>query len=46
VPVVAVFTITKSHTASPVGPGPVEMIGAANGLPETRDVTAAIDKII
>jgi heptosyltransferase-1 len=46
VPVVAVFTITKSHTASPVGPGPVEMIGAANGLPETRDVIAAIDKII
>jgi heptosyltransferase-2 len=46
VPVVAVFTITKSHTASPTGPGPVEMVGAANGLPETRDVIAAIDKII
>ncbi len=46
VPVVAVFTITKSHTASPMGPGPVEMIGAANGLPETRDVIAAVDKII
>jgi len=46
VPVVAVFTITKSHTASPVGPGPVEMVGAANGLPEVRDVIAAIDKVI
>jgi heptosyltransferase-1 len=45
VPVVAVFTITKSHTAIPVGPGPVEMIGAANGLPEARDVIAAIDKV-
>lgn len=45
VPVVAVFTITKSHTASPTGPGPVEMIGADNGLPETRDVIAAIDRV-
>src|SRR6185312_13001200 len=45
VPVVAVFTITKSHTASPTGPGPVEMAGADNGLPETRDVIAAIDKV-
>jgi heptosyltransferase-1 len=45
VPVVAVFTITKSHTAIPVGPGPVEMIGAADGLPETRDVIAAIEKV-
>jgi heptosyltransferase-1 len=45
VPVVAVFTITKSHTASPIGPGPVEMIGATNGLPETRDVIAAIDRV-
>jgi heptosyltransferase-1 len=45
VPVVAVFTITKSHTAIPVGPGPVEMIGAAHGLPEARDVIAAIDKV-
>jgi len=45
VPVVAVFTITKSHTASPTGPGPVEMVGAANGLPETRDVIAAIDRV-
>ncbi len=46
VPVVAVFTITKSHTAIPMGPGKVEMIGAANGLPEVRDVIAAIDKVI
>jgi heptosyltransferase-1 len=45
VPVVAVFTITKSHTAIPVGPGPVEMVGATNGLPETRDVLAAIERI-
>jgi heptosyltransferase-1 len=45
VPVVAVFTITKSHTAIPVGPGPVEMIGASNGLPEARDVIAAIDRV-
>jgi heptosyltransferase-1 len=46
VPVVAVFTITKSHTASPTGSGPVEMIGAENGLPETRDVIAGIEKVI
>lgn len=45
VPVVAVFTITKSHTASPTGPGPVEMIGADNGLPGVRDVIAAIDRV-
>jgi heptosyltransferase-1 len=45
VPVVAVFTITKSHTAIPVGPGSVEMIGAANGLPEVHDVLAAVDRV-
>jgi heptosyltransferase-1 len=45
VPVVAVFTITKSHTAIPVGPGSVEMVGATNGLPETRDVLAAIERV-
>jgi heptosyltransferase I len=45
VPVVAVFTIVKSHTAVPVGPGKVEMVGAENGLPEVRDVLAAIDRI-
>jgi heptosyltransferase-1 len=45
VPVVAVFTIVKSHTAIPVGPGRVEMVGAGNGLPEVREVLAAIDRI-
>lgn len=45
VPVVAVFTITKSHTASPMGPGAVEMIGAENGLPEVGDVLAAIERV-
>jgi heptosyltransferase I len=45
VPVVAVFTIVKSHTAEPVGPAPIEMVGAANGLPEARDVIAAIGRI-
>lgn len=45
VPLVAVFTITKSHTAIPIGPGPVEMIGAANGLPATGDVLQAIDRL-
>jgi heptosyltransferase I len=45
VPVVAVFTITKSHTAIPVGPGPVEMIGAENGLPDVKDVLAAVEKV-
>jgi heptosyltransferase-1 len=46
VPVVAVFTIVKSHTAVPVGPGKVEMVGAENGLPEIRNVLAAIDRTI
>lgn len=46
VPVIAVFTITKSHTASPTGPGKVEMIGADNGLPKVSDVIAAVDKVI
>ena len=46
VPVVAVFTIVKSHTAMPMGPGKVEMVGAESGLPETRDVIAAIKRIV
>jgi heptosyltransferase-1 len=46
VPVVAVFTIVKSHTAIPMGPGRVEMMGAENGLPEVRDVLAAIERTI
>jgi len=44
VPVVAVFTIVKSHTAIPMGPGPVEMVGAENGIPAVADVIAAIDR--
>jgi heptosyltransferase-1 len=46
VPVVAVFTIVKSHTAVPVGPGKVEMVGAENGSPEARDLLAAIDRVV
>jgi heptosyltransferase I len=46
VPVVAVFTIVKSHTAIPVGPAKVEMVGAENGTPEVRDVLAAIGRTI
>lgn len=46
VPVVAVFTIVKSHTAEPAGPGPIHMVGAANGLPEARAVIDAIERII
>ena len=46
VPVVAVFTIVKSHTAIPVGPGKVEMVGAENGTPEVRDVLAAVARTI
>ncbi|MEX0591236.1 MAG: lipopolysaccharide heptosyltransferase I [Xanthobacteraceae bacterium] len=45
IPVVAVFTIVKSHTAMPMGPGPVEMAGAENGIPEVADVLAAIEKV-
>jgi heptosyltransferase-1 len=45
VPVIAVFTIVKSHTATPIGPGKVEMIGAEQGLPEVRDVLAAIERV-
>jgi heptosyltransferase-1 len=45
VPAVAVFTIVKSHTAIPMGPGPVEMVGAENGIPEPADVIAAIDRV-
>jgi heptosyltransferase-1 len=44
VPVVAVFTIEKSHTAIPVGPGPVEMLGAHNGAPSVPDVLTAIGR--
>lgn len=46
VPVVAVFTIVKSHTAEPVGPAPIEMVGAANGLPEAHTVIDAIERVI
>lgn len=45
VPTVAVFTIVKSHTALPVGPGKVEMAGAENGIPETAAVLAAIERL-
>lgn len=44
VPVVAVFTIVKSHTAIPLGPARVEMVGAENGIPDVADVIAAIDR--
>jgi heptosyltransferase-1 len=46
VPTAAVFTILKSHTALPVGPGKIEMAGAENGIPETSAVLAAIDRLI
>lgn len=46
IPVVAVFTIVKSHTAIPMGPGPVEMVGAEDGIPETADVLAAIERTL
>jgi heptosyltransferase-1 len=46
VPAIAIFTIVKSHTAMPMGPGPVEMVGAENGLPEVADVLAAIERAI
>lgn len=46
VPVVAVFTIMKSHTAIPVGPGQVEMVGADNGIPEPAQVVAAIERLL
>jgi heptosyltransferase-1 len=46
VPLVAVFTIVKSHAAMPMGPGRVAMAGAESGLPEVRDVLAAIDRTI
>ena len=45
VPVVAVFTIVKSHAALPMGPGKVEMAGADKGIPETADVLAAIGRL-
>jgi heptosyltransferase-1 len=44
VPTVAVFTIVKSHTAIPIGPGRVEMVGAEHGIPEVANVIAAIDR--
>jgi len=46
VPVVAVFTIVKSHTAIPMGPGKVEMVGAENGIPGVSDVISTIAKTI
>jgi heptosyltransferase-1 len=46
VPVVAVFTIVKSHTAIPVGPGKVEMVGAEDGLPEAVDVISAVSRTL
>jgi heptosyltransferase I len=45
IPVVAVFTIVKSHTATPMGPGKVKLAGAESGIPETADVLAAIDRL-
>ncbi len=45
VPVVAVFTIVKSLTAEPVGPGRIEMVGAQHGIPETRAVIEAIERL-
>lgn len=45
VPVVAIFTIVKSHTAIPMGPGKVEMAGAENGIPEVANVLAAIERV-
>ncbi len=45
VPVVAVFTILKSLTAEPSGPGRIELIGARDGIPETRAVLDAIERI-
>jgi heptosyltransferase-1 len=46
IPVVAVFTIVKSHTAIPVGPAKVEMVGAEKGLPDVGEVLAAIGRAI
>jgi heptosyltransferase I len=45
IPLVAVFTIVKSHTAIPMGPGKVELAGAESGIPETAEVLAAIDRL-
>ncbi len=45
VPTVAVFTIMKSHTALPTGPGRMELAGAENGIPETAAVLAAIERL-
>jgi heptosyltransferase-1 len=45
VPTAAIFTIVKSHTALPMGPGKVEMAGAENGTPETSAVLAAIERL-
>jgi heptosyltransferase-1 len=45
VPTAAIFTIVKSHTALPMGPGKVEMAGAENGIPETSAVLAAIERL-
>jgi heptosyltransferase-1 len=45
IPTAAIFTIVKSHTALPMGPGKVELAGAENGIPETSAVLAAIDRL-
>jgi heptosyltransferase-1 len=45
VPVVAVFTLAKSHTAMPVGPGPVELVGADGRIPPAEDVLAAVSRL-
>jgi heptosyltransferase-1 len=45
IPTAAVFTIVKSHTALPMGPGKVEMAGAENGIPETSAVLNAIERL-
>lgn len=45
IPTAAVFTIVKSHTALPMGPGKVELAGAKNGIPETSAVLAAIERL-
>lgn len=45
VPTAAVFTIVKSHTALPMGPGKVELAGAESGIPETSAVLAAIERL-
>jgi heptosyltransferase I len=43
--IAAIFTIVKSHTALPVGPGRVEMAGAESGIPEAAAVLAAVERL-